>query len=65
MQARDNPNNRNKQLVFINCVPLTDCISEINNAQIDNAKYIDVNMPIYNFIEYSANCSKNIRKFML
>ena len=32
--------------------PFTDCISEINKTQIDNAKYIDVVMPMYNFIEY-------------
>ena len=33
-------------------------MSEINNAQIDNTKYIDVVMPMYNKIEYSDNCSK-------
>ena len=31
-------NNNNIQLVFKNCAPLTDCISEINNTKIDNAK---------------------------
>ena len=39
---------RNKQVIFKNCGPFTDCISEINNTQIDNAKYIDVVMPVYN-----------------
>ena len=39
---------RNKQVIFKNCAPFTDCISEINNTQIDNAKYIDVVMPVYN-----------------
>ena len=39
-------------------MPLTDCISEINNTQIDNAKYIDIVMPMYNLIEYSDNYSK-------
>ena len=29
---------RNKGLMFKNCVPFTDCISEINNTQIDIAK---------------------------
>ena len=38
--------------------PFTDCISEINNTQIDNAKYIDVIMPMYNLIKYSNNYSK-------
>ena len=38
--------------------PFTDCISEINKTQIDNAKYIDVVMPMYNFIEYGQNYSQ-------
>ena len=57
-QAGDNPNNGNKEVVFKNCAASNDCISEIKNAQIDNAKYIDVIMPIYNLIEYSDNYSK-------
>ena len=36
--ARDNPNNGDKEVVFTNCASFTDCISEINNAQVDNAK---------------------------
>ena len=36
----------------------TDCISEIDNTQIDDAKYIDVVMPVYNLIEYSNNYFK-------
>ena len=46
---------RNKGVTFKNCAPFTDCISEINNTQIDNAKYIDVVMSMYNLIEYSNN----------
>ena len=38
--------------------PLTNCISEINNTQIDNAKDIDIVMPMYNLIEYHDNYSK-------
>ena len=49
---------RNKRVIFKNCAPFTDCISEINNTQIDNAKYIDVVMPMYNLIEHSNNYSK-------
>ena len=44
--------------MFTNCAPFTDCMSEINNIQIGNAKYIDVLSPMYNLIEYSDNCSK-------
>ena len=44
--------------MFKNCAPFTDCISEINNNQIDNAKYVDVVTPMYNLIEYSDNYLK-------
>ena len=47
------PNNNDKEVVFKNSAPFTDCISEINNTQIDNAKYIDEIVPMYNLIEYS------------
>ena len=33
-------------------------ISEINNTQIDNARYIDAIMPMYNLFEYGNNYSK-------
>ena len=49
---------RNKEIMFKNSALFTDCISETNNTQIDNAKDIDVAMPIYNLIEYSDNYSK-------
>ena len=49
---------RDKGVAFKNCVPFTNCISEINNAQIDNAKDIDIIMPMYNLIEYSDNYAK-------
>ena len=29
---------RNKGVIFKNCAPFTDCISEIINTQVDNAK---------------------------
>ena len=35
-------------------------ISRSNNTQIDNAKHIDVIMPMYNLIEYSNNYSKTL-----
>ena len=34
------PNNRNKKVIFKKCAPFTDCISEINNTQIDNTKIL-------------------------
>ena len=51
-------NNTNKKVIFENCAPFTNCISKINNTQIDNAEYIDTVMPMYNLIEYSDNYSK-------
>ena len=49
---------RNKGVVFNNCAPFINCISKINNTQIDNAKDIDIVMPMYNLIEYSDNYAK-------
>ena len=51
-------NNINKKVIFKNCVPFTNCISEINNTQIDSAKDIDFVMPMYNLIEPSDNYAK-------
>ena len=50
--------NNDIEVVFKNCAPFTDCISEINNTQIDNAKEINVVMPVYDLIEYGNNYSK-------
>ena len=41
---------KNKGVILKNCAPFTDCISQINNTQIDNAKDIGVLMPMYNLI---------------
>ena len=45
-------------MAFKNCAPFINCISEINNTQVDNAKDIDIVMPMYNLIKYSDNCAK-------
>ena len=50
--------NTNKKVIFKNCAAFTNCISKINNTQIDNAKYIDIVMPMYNLTEYSNNYAK-------
>ena len=50
--------NTNKKVIFKNCAPFTNCISEVNNTPVDIAKNIDIVMPIYNLIEYSDNYSK-------
>ena len=41
-------NNKNKNVIFKNCTPFINCVSEINNAQVDDAHDIDVVMPMYN-----------------
>ena len=48
-------NNAYKKIIFKNCALITNCISKINNTQLDNAEYIDIVMPMYNLIEYSDN----------
>ena len=49
---------RDKGVAFKNCAPFTNCICQINNTHVDNAKYIDIVMPMYNLIEYSDNYAK-------
>ena len=34
------------------------CITEVNSTQVDNAKNIDIVMPMHNLIEYSDNYAK-------
>ena len=48
----------NKHVIFKNCTLLTDCITVINNTQVDNAKDLDIIMSMYNLTEYSDNYSK-------
>ena len=48
-------NNTNKKVIFKNCAPFTNCISEMNNTQVDIAKDIDIVMPT---VEYSDNYAK-------
>ena len=50
--------NANKKLIFKNCFPFTNCISEINNTRVNNAKDIDIVMLMYHLTEYSDNYSK-------
>ena len=49
---------RDKGVSFKNCAPFINCKSEVNNTQIDNAKDLDIVMPMYNLIEYSDNYAK-------
>ena len=50
--------NTNKKVIFKNCACFTDCITEINSTQEDDAHKIDVVMPMYNLIEYTNSYLK-------
>ena len=50
-------NNANKKVIFKNCVPFTDWITETNNTKIDDAQKVDVVMAMNNLIEYSDSYS--------
>ena len=57
-EAAIQANRNNEQVIFKNCAPFTDCITEINNTQVDNVKDLDVVMRMYNLMEYSDNYSR-------
>ena len=49
-----------KKVVFKNCVPFMKCMSKINNAEVDNAEYLDIVMLMYNLFEYSESYAKTL-----
>ena len=56
-------NNSDKKVIFKNCAPFTNCISEINNTQVENAKDIDIVMPMYNLIKYSEKTTGSLWQY--
>ena len=48
--ADANANNLFKKVIFKNCARFINCISETNNTQINNAKDIDIIIPMYSLI---------------
>ena len=50
-------NNTNKKVIFKNCAPVTNRISEINNTKVDDTIYWYSNANVY-LIEYSDAHSK-------
>ena len=46
---------RNKEAIIKSCAPFLDCISQINNTQVDNAKDLDVVILVYTLVEQSDN----------
>ena len=55
--ANDNAFGETK-LVFKNNAPFINCISKTNGVKIDNAKDLDVVMPMYNLLDYSKSYGK-------
>ena len=51
-------NNTNKKAIFKSCVPFTDCITEINNAQVNDTQKIDIVMFMYKLLKYVDGYSK-------
>ena len=51
-------NNVNKKVLLKTCTSINHYISKRNNTEVDNAKYIDVVMPMSNIIEDSDNYFK-------
>ena len=49
---------RNKGVTFKNCAPFIKYISRINKTEIDNARDIDIVMPMYNLTEFCDNYTK-------
>ena len=47
----------NTKVAFKNCAPFRKYRTEINNAFVDDAQYINVAMPMYNLIEHRDNYS--------
>ena len=46
--AATSANNRDKKVISKNWTPFTDCLSEINNTQVDDVKDINVVIPMQN-----------------
>ena len=58
-------NNTNKKVIFKSCTHFTNCVSEINNTKVDNAKDIEIVMPMYNLIEYGDNYGSILKIYQL
>ena len=55
VEGYDNRGIKNRLLAFKNNTLFISSIFKINNVLLDNAKYLEVEMPMYNLIEYSKN----------
>ena len=53
----------NEKLTFRNNSSFRSCISKIRNTFIDNTEDLDLDMPMYNMLEYSDNYSMTSGSF--
>ena len=51
------PTNAATQVVLKNCAPSEDCRTEIKDTFVDYANFLNINMPMYNLVEYTVNYS--------
>ena len=66
MQKEQTKEKKEKYWKTIFCAPFTNCISSINNIQIDNGEYIGVVIWMFNLIGFCDNYSKaseNLRQY--
>ena len=47
--------NANTKVAFTNGAPFIRCVTRINDEHIETAGNLDINMPMYNSLEYSDN----------
>ena len=50
--------NVNKKLKIENCAPVTNCITKINNIQVNDDHDVEAEIPMYNLKQYSDIYSK-------
>ena len=58
--ARQTNEKKNKEVKIKNCAPVIECITEINDTPIGNAKDINVVMLMYDLIDYTDSYSKHL-----
>ena len=51
------PNDPVTPVVFKNCAPFEKCRTKINVTFVDEARHINISMPMHNLIEYRDNYS--------
>ena len=53
-------NEKNKQVIHKNCALFNNCVSKVNNNQVDNTKELHIVILMYNLIRYSYDTTKTL-----